>query len=61
MSTRDEHKQTWDEDQRRRVARFFDLLLEADRRQHADESEPARRSADTAAGAVGSLRPRPEG
>lgn len=61
MSARDEHQQTWDEEQRRRVSRFFELLLEAEKQGHATADEPARRSPERATGAAGSLSPRPEG
>lgn len=61
MSSRDEHQHTWDEDQCRRLARFFDLLRVAELRLRAGEDEPARRSPDTASGGTGSPCPRPEG
>ena len=39
MSTRDQNQQRWDEEQRSLVARFFDLLYEADKQLNQDSAK----------------------
>ena len=59
METWDE--QTWDAEQRRRVARYFDLLYEIDKRLRTERDEPASDGNDAAVGKAGSPHPGREG